>query len=124
MLDQLIHYARKSPNSRYQGLASRYVLGHGLDENIRLGETFMKSSQQSTILKQFKNGEFNVLVSTSVVEEGLDVRKCNLVVRFDGLMNYREYAQSKGRARARHSKFIVMAEEGDAAEEMNMQMDV
>ena len=53
------------------------------------------------------------MVATSVVEEGLDVKKCNVVIRFDGLNNYRAYVQSKGRARAKDSKFIVLAEKNE-----------
>ena len=71
----------------------------------------MKSKQQEKILAKFHKSEFNVLVSTSVVEEGLDVRKCNLVVRFDGINNYREYVLSKGRARAQKSQFVVLVED-------------
>ena len=116
ILSQLIQRMVKSDSDTYQGITSEYVLGHGFDENIRLADSFMKSTEQSKILTRFKAAEFNVLVATSVVEEGLDVRKCNLVVRFDGMFNYREYAQSKGRARAKDSKFIVMASEEDYAD--------
>ena len=108
----------------YRGISSEYVLGHGFDENVRLADSFMKSNEQSKILTRFKAVDFNVLVATSVVEEGLDVRKCNLVVRFDGMNNYREYAQSKGRARAKNSKFIVMAEEGEQLNETKGQLKV
>lgn len=112
VLSKLINrMVEADPN--FAGISSEYVLGHGFDENIRLADSFMKSTEQSKILNRFKAVEFNVLVATSVVEEGLDVRKCNLVVRFDGMNNYREYAQSKGRARQKDSKFIVMAREDE-----------
>uniref|UniRef100_A0A7M5VDW2 Uncharacterized protein n=1 Tax=Clytia hemisphaerica TaxID=252671 RepID=A0A7M5VDW2_9CNID len=123
ILSQLIQRMVKSDSNTYQGISSEYVLGHGFDENIRLADSFMKSTEQSKILTRFKAAEFNILVATSVVEEGLDVRKCNLVVRFDGIFNYREYAQSKGRARAKDSKFIVMASEEDY-EDTSRQLEV
>ena len=75
----------------------------------------MTSHKQEKILKRFREGEFNVLVGTSVIEEGLDVRKCSLVVKFDGVDNYREYVQSKGRARAENSKYVVFAEQSKTA---------
>ena len=70
----------------------------------------MRSKDQNKILRGFRDEEFNILLATSVVEEGLDVRKCNVVVRFDGLNNYRAYVQSKGRARAKDSKYIILTE--------------
>ncbi len=75
----------------------------------------MTSRNQEKVLQGFRNGDYNVLVSTSVVEEGVDVRKCNLVIKFDGINNYREYVQSKGRARANGSAFIVLADQYSAA---------
>ncbi|XP_065660737.1 endoribonuclease Dicer isoform X3 [Hydra vulgaris] len=110
VLSKLINYQIEKDET-YKGLNSDFVLGHAFDSNICLIDGSMKSKKQNLILSNFKQDKFNVLVSTSVVEEGLDVRKCNLVVRFDGINNYREYAQSKGRARASGSKFIIMTEE-------------
>ena len=52
-----------------------------------------------TTLANFKSPQHpsNTLVSTNVVEEGLDVRSCNLVIKFDFPDNFRSYVQSKGR---------------------------
>jgi endoribonuclease Dicer len=43
-----------------------------------------------------------------VLEEGIDIPECNLVVKFDLPKNYRSYIQSKGRARHRNSKYYIM----------------
>ena len=40
----------------------------------------------------------------------MDVQRCNLVVRFDFIQTFRSYVQSKGRARAKPSKFIAMVD--------------
>eukprot|EP00795_Rhopilema_esculentum_P002763 gene2763-983_t len=94
----------------YEGIVSDFVYGHNLVGIFTQKELCsMTSKNQEKILRRFRSMEFNVLVATSVVEEGLDVRKCNLVVRFDGLQNYREYVQSKGRARAKNSKFVILS---------------
>lgn len=42
-------------------------------------------NEQQDVIRQFRNGDLNLLFSTSVAEEGLDIPKCNIVVRY-GLM--------------------------------------
>ena len=64
-------------------------------------------------LAKFKDGRVNTLVATSVIEEGLDVRTCNLVIKFDFPSTFRSYVQSKGRARAKPSKYILMISHSD-----------
>jgi ERCC4-related helicase len=46
-------------------------------------------------LDEFRCGMINCLVSTSVLEEGMDITQCNLVVRFDKIQEFRSYVQSK-----------------------------
>jgi endoribonuclease Dicer len=55
--------------------------------------------------------ECNLLVGTSVLEEGIDIPKCNLVIHFNVPQSYRSYVQSKGRARAQDAYYILMIEE-------------
>lgn len=50
----------------------------------------------------------NVLITSEVLEEGVDIQTCNYVVRYDTPKNFPSYVQSKGRARSSDSKFIVM----------------
>lgn len=49
----------------------------------------------------------NVLLATSVVEEGVDVAACSFVVAFDHMKSTKAYVQMKGRARQKNAKFIV-----------------
>lgn len=51
-----------------------------------------------------------VLVATSVAEEGLDIRQCNVVIRFDLAKTVLAYIQSRGRARKPGSDYILMVE--------------
>ena len=87
-----------------------YVVGHNVGQNstaIRK-EARMKSKKQDEVLSKFRTGHINILVATSVIEEGVDVPKCNLVIRFDLPQNFRAYVQSKGRARNKPSLFYLM----------------
>ncbi|CAG9577532.1 unnamed protein product [Danaus chrysippus] len=52
------------------------------------------------VLKKFRMHECNLLLATSVLEEGIDLPRCNLVVRWDMPPSYRSHALCRGRARA------------------------
>ena len=110
VLSKLINYQVINDMRNFEGIWSEPILGHDASSNVKLADCYMKSKDQNKILRRFRNEEFNILLATSVVEEGLDVKKCNVVIRFDGLNNYRAYVQSKGRARAKDSRYIVLAE--------------
>ncbi|KAL6308377.1 P-loop containing nucleoside triphosphate hydrolase protein [Sparassis latifolia] len=70
----------------------------------------MLKNSQSETLRDFKIGDKNLIVSTSVAEEGIDIQACGSVIRFDPPPNVVAWAQSRGRARRRRSSFIMMFE--------------
>ena len=60
-------------------------------------------------LLNFRSGQLNCLVSTQVLEEGMDVKRCNLVVRFDRIQTFRSYVQAGYYSQfCRRSKSIAM----------------
>ncbi|CAO1407677.1 unnamed protein product [Diamesa hyperborea] len=61
-------------------------------------------------LNRFRNHETNVIFTSSVLEEGIDLQMCNLVVMYDKPDTFRTYVQTKGRARIRNSDYIVLLE--------------
>lgn len=54
----------------------------------------MKKKKDKT-LKKFRSHEINILISTNIVEEGVDVPACNMIVRFSKIQNFGSYIQSK-----------------------------
>ena len=87
-----------------EGLNPAFLVGHGQGSD---GMDWR--GEQEEILKKFRSGEVKLLVSTNVLEEGLDVPVCNLVIRFDSAMTLRALVQSRGRASRRpDSRFVVI----------------
>ncbi|XP_052400761.1 ATP-dependent RNA helicase DHX58 [Carassius gibelio] len=76
------------------------------------GANHMTQNEQKDTIKHFRTGILNLLISTSVAEEGLDIPECNLVVRYGLLTNEIAQQQATGRARAVNSVYSVVAEEG------------
>uniref|UniRef100_A0A672RCR3 Probable ATP-dependent RNA helicase DHX58 n=1 Tax=Sinocyclocheilus grahami TaxID=75366 RepID=A0A672RCR3_SINGR len=84
-----------------------------IEENRKQTEALkLRSNEQKETIKHFRKGILNLLISTSVAEEGLDIPECNLVVRYGLLTNEIAQQQASGRARAMNSVYSVVAEEG------------
>ncbi|PAA74104.1 hypothetical protein BOX15_Mlig002075g4, partial [Macrostomum lignano] len=93
-------------------LRPEFVTGHGLSSE-QSNQVAMSLSQQDRVLKQFRTGEVNTLIATRVIEEGMNVRQCNLVVKFNFPPEFRSYVQSKGRARAVKSRYVMLVNEDE-----------
>ena len=68
----------------------------------------MTKEQQMEAIRGFRSEKYNLLVSTSVLEEGIDVAACNLVIRFQVVSNEIAEVQAQGRARARESMMYTI----------------
>ena len=68
-------------------------------------------------LHKVASGEANLLISTVVAEEGMDIPAANCVIRFDPVLNTVSFNQGRGRARQQGSSFVIMSEQdGRSAE--------
>ncbi|XP_072221007.1 endoribonuclease Dicer [Leuresthes tenuis] len=110
VLNRLIKEAGKQdPELAY--ISSNFITGHSIGKNQpRNKQMEVEFRKQEEVLRKFRAHETNLLIATSIVEEGVDIPKCNLVVRFDLPTEYRSYVQSKGRARAPVSNYIMLAD--------------
>ncbi|CAL9776289.1 unnamed protein product [Musa acuminata subsp. burmannicoides] len=86
------------------------LIGHNNNQEMR-------TSQMQDTIAQFRDGRITLLVATSVAEEGLDIRQCNVVIRFDLAKTVLAYIQSRGRARKPGSDYILMLERGNLSHE-------
>jgi endoribonuclease Dicer len=69
------------------------------------------SSQLETI-QDFHTGRCNVVVATSVAEEGLDFPECNAVIRMDGADSNIALTQSRGRVRGDGEFVVIVRRDG------------
>ncbi|VBB30566.1 unnamed protein product [Acanthocheilonema viteae] len=74
------------------------------------------AEEQRTVIESFNQGTLKVLVATSVAEEGLDISACNLIIKYNNTGSERSLIQRRGRARAKHSKSILLALDGSIEE--------
>ena len=72
--------------------ASKFV-----GQSKRQGDPGMKQEEQNSILKNFRGGEFSVLVATSIAEEGLDIPEVDLVVFYEPIPSEIRHIQRRGR---------------------------
>ncbi|HKL30143.1 MAG TPA: DEAD/DEAH box helicase [Natrialbaceae archaeon] len=78
----------------------------------REGSDGMTQNQQQAVLDAFRAGEFEVLVSTSVAEEGLDVPEVDLVLFYEPVPTAIRSIQRKGRTgRQTEGRVVVLMAE-------------
>ena len=76
-----------------------------------LGIQHMTHADQMEHVQRFRDGGCNLLLCTSVGEEGLDFPACNAVVCVDAVVSDTSLVQCRGRARAANGRFLVFVQE-------------
>ena len=77
------------------------------------GDTGLSQKQQKEMLDKFRSGEFNVLVATSVGEEGLDIPRVDLVIFYEPVPSAIRHIQRRGRTgRQEKGRVIILMAEG------------
>jgi len=89
-------------------------------QGTRDGERGMSQKKQQEIIQRFRAGEFQVLVATSVAEEGLDIPACDTVVFFEPVPSEIRSIQRQGRTgRFATGRVLIMVTKG-TLDEVNL----
>ncbi len=92
--------------TRFVGQASKGLSDKGLSQK-----------EQLSILSDFKEGKYNVLVCTSVGEEGLDIPSVDMVIFFDAVASEIRNIQRRGRTGRFNAGRVVLLLNKDTIDE-------
>jgi len=103
---------RDSVDMIVRELEDEFMVEKLVGQGERIGKG-MTQKRQVEVLENFKARKFNVLVATSVGEEGLDIGNMDTVIFFEPITSAVRNIQRRGRtARQRAGKVIVMMTRG------------
>ena len=71
----------------------------------------MTKVQQIDALSLFKEGLHKIVIATSVAEEGLDIQKCNLVIRYSYVSNEIAMVQARGTNKRSLKQYLIIFHE-------------
>jgi len=84
-----------------------------IGQAIKEGDKGLTQKEQVKIIEKFKEGIFNVLIATSVAEEGLDIPSTDLVVFYEPIPSEIRAIQRRGRTgRKMPGKVIILITKG------------
>ena len=106
----LSQYLNNNKACNDQGMQAGYVAAR----NSRITPSIkVRSGEATKCIENFRDGVINVIVATSVIEEGFDVPEANVVISYDHLKDSVELSQRFGRGRKKDSSLTLMSERRD-----------
>ena len=105
------------PATKNRFRIASYVGWSNSSRKEQLGDLLTRDTQRDT-LSEFRAGQKNLIVATDVLEEGLDISTCSLVVCFDQPANLKSFVQRRGRARHQRSTYAIMKSTEDESPDL------
>ena len=87
-----------------EGIRPLRFVGQASREN----DEGLSQKRQKELLDQFRSGAYNVLIATSVAEEGLDIPSVDMVIFFEPIPSEIRTIQRRGRTGRRHAGRVVV----------------
>ncbi|XP_030097709.2 interferon-induced helicase C domain-containing protein 1 isoform X2 [Serinus canaria] len=109
----LFQWIKENPKFEEVGIKAHYLIGSGHKSEMKP----MTQNEQREVIDRFRCGNVNLLIATTVAEEGLDIKECNIVIRYGLVTNEIAMVQARGRARADESTYALVVSSGSGAVE-------
>ncbi|XP_028040138.1 endoribonuclease Dcr-1 [Bombyx mandarina] len=93
-------------------VCAQYCAVENPEESLEPRECQRQNKKHEDVLKKFRMHECNLLLATAALEEGIDLPRCNLVLRWDAPPSYRSYVLCRSRARAARSAALALLRTG------------
>ncbi|XP_041365827.1 uncharacterized protein LOC121380886 [Gigantopelta aegis] len=97
------------------GLKVTAIVGHGGGT----ADSGMRVKEQKRVLDGIKQRKYQIVVATSVAEEGVDIPECELVVCMNLPGTVTGFVQMRGRARKKDSHFVIICSNQKEEEQMH-----
>jgi ERCC4-related helicase len=89
---QIAEYLNKIPNAQ-----AKTFVGQAIKKHDKGQTTGLKQTEQKALIEQFSRGELNILVATSIAEEGLDIPEVSEVIFYEPIPSAIRKIQRAGR---------------------------
>ncbi|XKL67863.1 hypothetical protein PGB90_003354 [Kerria lacca] len=123
LIASIIHYLlsdlKRYDADNFWWLSPQFTTEKTADPNKEPRDAEIQHRNLEDVLRKFRTRECNILIGTSILEQGIDFPKCNLIVRFDPPLTFCSYIYSKSKANSSNSNFFLMYEKPNKEEFIN-----
>ncbi|ODQ79825.1 hypothetical protein BABINDRAFT_161513 [Babjeviella inositovora NRRL Y-12698] len=103
--DEVAPKPKRAPKKKDSDNRSMSRLESSYDANLK----GMSQKMQKELIRKFKAGEYNILVATSIGEEGLDIGEVDMIICYDSTRSPIKNVQRMGRTgRKRNGKVVLL----------------